>query len=134
MLAHLDDRVRAKLFASVGLKTFTEHTITRIADLEAELAQIRGRGYAVNNQEHTNGVIGVAVPVADARGRVLAALAVHGPAPRLDLDRAVGFVPRLQQAAAVMARAWTAQARAESQGRTADRPASRRAVPARVGD
>lgn len=135
MLAHLDDRVRSKLFGSVKLKTFTEHTIIRIADLEAEFAQIRARGYAVNNQEHTNGVIGVAVPVADARGRVLAALAVHGPAPRLGLDRAIGFVPRLQQAAAVMARAWTAQARAKPQNaRSADRLTGRKAVPASVGD
>ncbi|HEX7072499.1 MAG TPA: IclR family transcriptional regulator [Hyphomicrobiaceae bacterium] len=107
MLAHLDETVRAKLFRNISLKAYTSTSITRVSDLEADLAQVRERGYAVNNQEFTVGIIGVAVPVADRHGRVLAALAVHGPAPRLDLDRAIGFVPRLREAATVMAEAWT---------------------------
>ncbi|HEX5600189.1 MAG TPA: IclR family transcriptional regulator, partial [Hyphomicrobiaceae bacterium] len=133
MLAHLDDAVRARLLRNVTLKPCTEHTITQTTELEAELAEIRRRGYAVNNQEFTIGIIGVAVPIADRQGRVLAALAVHGPSPRLDLERAIGFVPRLKQAAAVMADAWTGGPD------VADTPLSSRATsvgtaPARVGD
>ncbi|MCL4764685.1 MAG: IclR family transcriptional regulator [Hyphomicrobiaceae bacterium] len=135
MLAHLDESVRARLLGSIELKAHTEHTITRVAALEADLAQVRTRGYAVNNQEFTIGIIGVAVPVADSHGRVLAALAVHGPAPRLDLQRAIGFVPRLDEAARAMARAWTGgRDAAGPTGRPAGRPARRRAAPARVGD
>src|SRR5690606_2638899 len=133
MLAHLDETVRAKLLRNVTLKPCTKHTITQTIELEAELAEIRRRGYAVNNQEFTIGIIGVAVPIADRQGRVLAALAVHGPSPRLDLERAIGFVPRLKQAAAVMADAWTGGPD------VADTPLSSRATsvgtaPARVGD
>ena len=133
MLAHLDDAVRARLLRNVTLKPCTEHTITQTTELEAELAEIRRRGYAVNNQEFTIGIIGVAVPIADRQGRVLAALAVHGPSPRLDLERAIGFVPRLKEAAGVMADAWTGGPD------VADTPLSSRATsvgtaPARVGD
>lgn len=113
MLAHLDERVRTRLLRSVDLKSYTQHTITRVPDLETELARVREQGYAVNDQEFTVGIVGVAVPIADRHGRVLAALAVQGPSPRLDRNRAVSFVNRLKQAAAMMAEAWTADASAE---------------------
>ena len=106
MLAHLDERVRASMFRNVKLKAYTEHTLTRIADLERDLEETRARGYAVNNQEFTVGVIGNAVPVLNKDGRMLAALAVHGPSPRLTLERATALVPKLRQAATILARAW----------------------------
>lgn len=132
MLAHLDDSVRARLLRSVTLKPYTRHTITRAADLEAELAEVRRRGYAVNDQEFTIGIIGVAVPISDSQGRVLAALAVHGPSPRLDLDRAIGFVPRLKEAAVKMAEAWTGDS--ADRARPAWRMPGRKAAAERVGD
>lgn len=134
MLGHLDDSVRARLLRSVTLKAYTAHTITRVTDIEAELAEVRRNGYAVNDQEFAIGIIGVAVPITDRHGRVLAALAVHGPSPRLDLDRAVGFVPRLKQAAANMAEAWTGIDSPSSHARPAWGAAGRRATPERVGD
>jgi len=134
MLAHLDKGIRARLLASVPLKSFTPHTITRITDLEAALAEVRDRGYAVNDQEHTLGVIGVGVPIADRRGRVLAALAVHGPAARLGLERAIGFVPRLKEAAAIIAGAWTGEPGVETRRARVNRPTRRRSVPASVRD
>jgi len=106
LLAHLNSHVREKLLRNLTLKQYTDTTITQVEDLEAHLATVRERGYAVNNQEFTVGILGVAVPIITPEGRVLAALALHGPAPRLDLDRAVGFVPKLKEAAARMAEAW----------------------------
>ncbi len=106
MLAHLDEQVRANLFRNVKLKAFTRQTIISTDDLERDLVAVRERGYALNDQEFTTGVIGVAVPIRSRDGRMLAALALHGPSPRLDIDRAVGFVPKLKQAANLLARAW----------------------------
>lgn len=106
MLAHLDERVRAMLFRNVKLKAFTSRTITQVGELEQELADIRERGFALNNQEFTDGVVGMAVPIRSREGRMLAALALHGPLPRLDVERAKSFVPRFKQAAGLLARAW----------------------------
>jgi DNA-binding IclR family transcriptional regulator len=106
MLAHLDERARKTLFRNVKPKAFTPHTITDTDALESELAAIQERGYAVNDQEFTVGVVGVAVPIRSRQGRLLAALALHGPSPRLDIERAIGLVPRLKQAATLLARAW----------------------------
>ncbi len=106
MLAHLDDRLRANLLKGSKLKALTSHTRTLVADLEQEFDQIREHGYALNDQEFSVGIVGAAVPVIDRGGRVVAALATHGPAPRLDLGRAKELVPRMQEAARALARAW----------------------------
>ena len=51
------------------LKAATPHTLTSLADLEAEFARIRAAGFALNNQERVEGIVGVAVPVLQPRRR-----------------------------------------------------------------
>lgn len=59
---------------STGLSARTPHTITDAAALLTELARVRDQGYAVIDQEVELGLISIAVPIYDARGRVVAAL------------------------------------------------------------
>src|SRR3546814_17041105 len=69
----------------------TDNTITDPESLEAALKIIRRDDYAINDQENDIGLIGLAVPIRDAAGRVVAALAVHAPEPRLSSEeRRVG--------------------------------------------
>jgi DNA-binding IclR family transcriptional regulator len=44
----------------------------------------------------------LAVPVRDARGRMFAAVAVHGPAPRMTLRKGHAFLPAMREAAAAI--------------------------------
>jgi len=44
-------------------------------------------------------LIGLAVPVFDDNGKVIAGLATHGPSARLSVDTALGHLPALQAAA-----------------------------------
>ena len=60
------------------LPRFTEATITSARDLERASAQIRVRGYAIDDGEYRPGTLGVAAPVF-VRGQVPAALAIAGP-------------------------------------------------------
>jgi DNA-binding IclR family transcriptional regulator len=106
LLAYLQPDLRARLLRSRKLVGRTPQTITRVADLEAELDRIRARGYGTNNQENFEGIVAAAVPIKDARGHVVAALTVHGPLPRLTFEACEAAVPRLQQAAQRIARAW----------------------------
>jgi DNA-binding IclR family transcriptional regulator len=106
LLAHLEPDLRARLLRSRKLVARTPQTITRVADLEAQLEEIRERGYATTNQENFDGIVASAVPIWDARGRAVAALTVHGPMQRLTFEECVAAVPRLQQAAQRIARAW----------------------------
>jgi DNA-binding IclR family transcriptional regulator len=77
-----------------------------VADLEAELEKVRAQDYGMNDQENFDGIVAVAVPIRDARERVVAALTMHGPMPRMTLESCEASVPRLRQAAERIARAW----------------------------
>ncbi|HEY7142740.1 MAG TPA: IclR family transcriptional regulator [Streptosporangiaceae bacterium] len=69
------------------LEQRTPRTITSRAALAADLAQVRGRGYAVTDAELEPGLAAVAAPVHGSGGAVVAALSVSGPASRLTADR-----------------------------------------------
>src|SRR3984957_5977558 len=65
----------------------TGRTKTTRAALGQALAQVRRRGYAVENEEATVGDAGVAAPIIGREGVVAGAIGVVGPAERI-LDRA----------------------------------------------
>lgn len=106
LLAHLEPDHRARLLRSRKLVARTPNSITRLADLEAELDKVRARGYALSNEENFESIVAVAVPIADAQERVVAALTLQGPLPRLTLEACVAHVPRLRQTAQRIARGW----------------------------
>jgi DNA-binding IclR family transcriptional regulator len=108
LLAHLDEALRARLLRSRKLKASTPHTLTRVAVLEAELATVRERGFALNNQERMAGIVGAAVPVIGPKGEVLAAVGMQGPMPRVTLAACERCIPRMQHAAQRIAKLWFA--------------------------
>ncbi|MGB3555626.1 MAG: IclR family transcriptional regulator [Jannaschia sp.] len=75
--------------------TYTDRT-----ELEAVLARIRAEGHSTDRGEFMPDMIAVAVPVPDAHGRLLATLSIHGPTQRIELDRALTYLPQLRSAAA----------------------------------
>jgi DNA-binding IclR family transcriptional regulator len=85
------------------LDRFTANTITDMGRLEAELERCVEQQIGVDDEEFIAGISCVAVPIYDADGQVLAALAVHAPAVRSPLSRSLSLVPRLQRAAAELA-------------------------------
>lgn len=66
-----------------SLERYTGRTITSLAVLEAELAEVRSNGYAKAVAELEEGLIAVAAPVFDATGACVAALSVSGPEYRM---------------------------------------------------
>jgi IclR family transcriptional regulator, KDG regulon repressor len=83
LLAYLPLAERTALLDGHGLAALTTHTITDRARLEEELAKVRSRGWAECAHEHEIGLVSVASPVRDGRGRVVAAVGIAGPASRL---------------------------------------------------
>lgn len=99
LLAHLPARNRRRITGRGALKAFTDATVTAPDRLEQQFKDIRKQGYAVNNQESVTGLMGLAVPVTDAGGKVIAGLAVHGPVARMSIEDAIARVPLFQRAA-----------------------------------
>ncbi len=66
------------------LQRFTRHTVRDVRRLKTELGSIRRHGYAVNLGEYGAHVNGVAAPVADHTGGVIAAVVISGPAERIN--------------------------------------------------
>lgn len=106
LLAYLQPQVRERLLRSRKLIARTPRSITRVGDLEKELEKVRARGYGTNNEENFEGIVSVAVPIMDAHGRVVAALTMHGPMPRVTASVCEAAVPRLRQGAQRIAAAW----------------------------
>ena len=67
-------------------KPYTSNTITTRPKLLQELAQIKERGYAIDNMEHEFGVSCVAVPIFGNSGEPIAAVSVSGPSLRFDFN------------------------------------------------
>ncbi len=66
------------------LERMTERTIADLPALRRELGGVRRRGYAITVDELEIGLSGVASPVFDGQGEVIAALGLSGPTPRLE--------------------------------------------------
>jgi IclR family acetate operon transcriptional repressor len=82
-----------------GLEAFTARTITGRAALLEDLARIRARGYAVDDEERNTGMRCLAAPVFDANGEAVAGISVSGPVSRVT-DAAVAGLSRPVIAAA----------------------------------
>lgn len=103
LLALLPKATRERLAGQLALPRFTDTTITDPKRFAAELARIRARRYATDDQEYHAGLVCVAVPVTDRAGRACAAIAVQAPVSRMPLERALGHLPSLRRAAAAIA-------------------------------
>lgn len=82
LLAHLPGHRREALLSG-ALERFTPLTLVSNSSLEAELAQVRDRGWAQAVEELEEGLNAVAAPIRDHTGRVIAALSVAGPGYRM---------------------------------------------------
>jgi DNA-binding IclR family transcriptional regulator len=99
-LACMDAERRKRMLDSLTLTRMTENTITARDRLEREIAEIAIREYSTDDEEFIQGLVAVAVPITDSRGRVVGAVACHAAKPRLELAQALEHLPRLRAAAA----------------------------------
>lgn len=83
-----------------GLKKYTDSTITELDALAEEMARIRDRGWAVDEQEYIDGLRCVAVPIYDHSGKIAAALSISGPVSRMRDEKFRQCIASLTKAAA----------------------------------
>jgi len=87
------------------LARYTPRTFTTAVEFEQELARIRARGYAIDDQEQVLDSRCVAAPVWNGLGQLVAAIGISGPAVRVTLERIADYGPAVMQEADRLCRA-----------------------------
>ncbi|KIC17390.1 MULTISPECIES: IclR family transcriptional regulator [unclassified Leisingera] len=98
-LSTLKPSTRVAVLRARTLEALTGQTCTDPDALSAELETIESRDYSTDDEEFIAGMAAVAVPVRDARNRLLATLSVHAPVQRRSLSELMEFLPSLQKGA-----------------------------------
>jgi DNA-binding IclR family transcriptional regulator len=81
----LDEPQRVRAYATrTGLAGHTRNSITELAALERELANVRRLGSARDNEELELGVRCMAAGIYDDQGKLVAGLSISAPADRLE--------------------------------------------------
>ena len=94
LLAYHSPEAVARIVREQGLAAFTARTITDPERLAAELAAIRARGWAEDDEERTEGMRCIAAPIFNEFREATAGVSVSGPVGRMarageDLGRRV---------------------------------------------
>ena len=97
-LASLRKTQLERLADNINFVSYTNQTITNKQDLLEAVRQVRRQGYAVDNEELYDGMLAIAAPVQNLSGHYCGAIAIHGPKSRCPVERAMTFLPALQQA------------------------------------
>jgi len=87
MLAAMPDEAVSAALAKRGLARHTARTLTDRMRLAAELVATRERGYAIDDEEHADGLRCVAAPIWDENGEAWAAISLAGPVSRITPGR-----------------------------------------------
>ncbi|MFC4029936.1 IclR family transcriptional regulator [Streptomyces polygonati] len=103
ILAALPSSDLGRRYPTRRLDTRTPHSISTWGELESELNEIRGAGYAVNFGEGETSISAVGMAIYDLIGYPLAAIAVAVPRSRLETpEQARALAPLVVQAQASM--------------------------------
>jgi IclR family KDG regulon transcriptional repressor len=104
LLAYQHDSVVNTYLASTKLRRFTPKTITSAARLREQLREIRRHGFAVDDEEFSQGIRCVAAPVFNFTNRAVAALGMFGAAWRISPQRMSTCVTLVTQQAERLSR------------------------------
>jgi DNA-binding IclR family transcriptional regulator len=103
MLAYLPEESLRDCLARQSWHRFTANTLTSPDAMMTEIATIRARGHAFDNEEHEPGIICVAAPIIGGTGRMLGALSVTSSTTRTCIKALENHVPRIRDTARTIA-------------------------------
>jgi IclR family KDG regulon transcriptional repressor len=87
-----------------GLPSSAPNTIIDPKALRRELAQVRARNYAVDDEESEVGLRSIAAPIRSHSGNVVAAISIAGPVHRMTKKMLLGWVRELLEVAESVSR------------------------------
>jgi IclR family KDG regulon transcriptional repressor len=88
-LAYMEEPLAEELLETMTLEKLTPQTITDKRKLKTEIKKVHENGYAVDNEEWTQGLKCVASPILDYYGKIQGTISVSGPSDRLPDERVI---------------------------------------------
>ncbi len=76
LISEMSDEELSELVKKVGLKRYTEKTITRLSELKLRLNKVREQGFSIVDREYNPELVAVAAPIRNAWGKIIAALLI----------------------------------------------------------
>lgn len=104
-LSRMPAAKRRRLLTAAPLEKYTEKTITNPDAIEERLKIIRRTRIGIEAEEFMRGLIGIAVPVYDVRGRICATVSMHAPTARFNVNEVLALAPVLQRGAEAISKA-----------------------------
>ena len=100
LLAFSKEEEREAALKDVRLLAFTKKTLSTRTALNAELARIRKQGYAMDDEEHEEGIHCIGAPIFDYTGAIVATISVSWPGFRYKREEESRKIDRIKAAAA----------------------------------
>lgn len=87
LLSGLAEPELDKIVKGCSFKKLTDNTIDNKNQLLSQVEEVRKNGWALDNEEHEEGVRCIASPIFDYRGKVIAAVSISGPSAAISPER-----------------------------------------------
>lgn len=105
LLAYMPPDQRDRLLDGAKLEQFTQFTCANRDALEADLGQVKARGYAIDAEEKNLGMRCIAAPIFDVYGETVAGISVSGPTSRVRVELTQDIATHVKAAATALTRA-----------------------------
>ena len=99
LLAEREDENVRRLVDRKGLPEYTRKTLVTPDALVEDLAEIRARGWSLDDEERHEGMRCIACPIYNAHGEAIAGVSISGPTVRMPDDRLAQLASLVKQAA-----------------------------------
>lgn len=104
MLAFLPAQEVEEVWNSSKIEKRTENTITDFEVLKKELAGIKEKGYAIDNEENEMGVRCIGAPIFNRFGQIEGAISISGPAIRVTEEKVEAIAEEVMKCAMLISR------------------------------
>lgn len=101
LLAAKSEDEKRTIVKTLSFNKYTANTITDQGELLTELLKIKANGYAIDNEEHEEGIFCIAAPIIGKDRNALAAISITGPAFRMIQNKET-YIQLLQEKIQVM--------------------------------
>ena len=98
-LSSIEEEKVIQIFKNIKTPKTAKNTITDISQFKKELRKIKNQGYAFDDEEWFNGMVGVSVPIFNKKNELCFCLSTHTAKSRKNIEDLKKILPSMQIAA-----------------------------------